>query len=108
MMNPITAGTSTCMSSAPPPRNAAMPPHSSMALRPGTGSAAHRRRSHAFISARSPPLLDSSLKTVDERNTHHEGYACNDASDVGESRSPPPLGGIHLVIFLPTILEAQR
>ena len=51
--------------------------------------------------------LDSSLEMVDERHTHHEGYARNDAGDVGEYQSPPPLGGIHLVIFLPTILEAQ-
>ena len=50
----------------------------------------------------------ASVETVDERYRRNEGCARNDASDVGEYHSPPPLGVNHLVIFLPAILEAQR
>ena len=68
----------------------------------------HRQTTNPTRAASFTRLLDNSLETVDERNTHDEGDARNDASDVGEDGSPPPLGGIHLVIFLPTILHAQR
>src|SRR5688572_23524236 len=72
MMNPTMAGASTCMSSAPPPRNAAIPPHSSMALRPGTGSAAHRRRSQAFISARDASEKHGNAQQEGDGNQHPE------------------------------------
>ena len=50
----------------------------------------------------------ASVETVEERDHRDEGYARNDASDVRQDRSSPPLGGIHLVIIRPAILEAQR